>query len=129
MFNPQFIQQQVGSLLLARFIHGEEFENRHHILFYSKLSKCRGFLGQVADTLARSQIHGVICDLFIIKEDLALIRLYHSNGHIESGGFAGTVGSQQADDTAVFNVQAYRIYNPPFIIRFDQIFEHQCRHG
>ena len=55
---------------------------------------------QVADAQARALIHGQGGDVLAVQQDLPLIDPHQAGHHIEAGGLAGAVGTEQADDFA-----------------------------
>ena len=53
--------------------------------------KYRGFLGQVTNTFSGPYIHGVLGYILPVKMNRTFVGADHAYGHIEGGGFAGTV--------------------------------------
>ena len=59
-------------------------------------------------------------DIAIGKEDPAVVRLDLPGGHAEAGGFAGAVGTQQADNLAGVDLEIDPIHDLAPAIVFDQ---------
>ena len=75
-------------------------ENGENVLTDSELTEYRSFLWQITDSLASSGMHGILRDVFAVQNDLALVGFDQPYDHIEAGGLAGTIGTQQANHIA-----------------------------
>jgi len=103
---------------LDRFGNGESLKYCQDILFDSKFSKYRSFLGKITDTPASSYVHGIICDIFLIQENVSPVRFYQPDSQIKCCGFSRSVWTKKTNYGAAFNIQANRAYNMFSIIGF-----------
>src|SRR5690606_24397652 len=76
------------------------FQDGHNVIGHAQLAENRGFLRQVTNAFFGPSVHGQVADVFIVDAHTAVIRLHQIHNHIETGGFAGTIGAEQADNLA-----------------------------
>ena len=78
-------------------------QNRHELEQLQVLEGTCHFLS--CDLIGRHP-----CDVFSLKEDLALGRCIHTGTHIEESGFSGSVRSDDAEDIALHDLHIYGFY-------------------
>ncbi len=81
-------------------------QDRHDVVGDREFAEDRRFLRKIADTGAGATVHRLVADVQIVNQHAALVRLNQADDHVETGGLAGTVGAEQADDLAAVNRQA-----------------------
>jgi len=84
-------------------IERKGLKDGHEIFFDSEFTEDGGFLGEVADATAGALVHGEVGDFFFVELDDAGIRTDEPDDHIKAGGFAGSVGAEEADDFALLD--------------------------
>src|SRR3546814_8080104 len=72
----------------------------------AELAEHRRFLRQGAHAQARAGVHRLGGDVATVEHDLALVGGHEADDHVETGGLAGAVGPEQADDFAGVEGQA-----------------------
>ena len=55
------------------------------------------------------------------KQDLALVGLHQAHDHVEAGGLAGTIGSQQAHDLALVHLHAHAVHHGAALVAFEDV--------
>ena len=118
----EFLEQAFHALVtfrLAQFLAG--FQDRHDVFFHGQAAEDAGFLGQIADAALSAAMHGQMGDVCLIDIDPSGIRFHQAHDHVETGGLAGPVGAEQADDLAGFHVQGDIFDNPAALIAFCQV--------
>ena len=86
----------------ARLIIGlDHFEHAIDVLFDRHPAKDAGFLRQIAEAEDGAAIHGEIGHIFPIHQDAARIGTHEAHDGIETGGLAGPVRAEQAEDFAL----------------------------
>src|SRR5690606_24437903 len=84
---------------------------------------------QVTNAFFGSSVHGQVADVFIVDAHTAVIRLHQIHNHIETGGFAGTIGAEQADNLAAVHRHGDVFNNLAVAVAFCQRFGVQGFHG
>src|SRR5690606_39868777 len=69
-----------------------------------------------------ARVHGVGGDVAAVQHDAAGIALHQTHDHVEAGGLAGTVGTEQADDFTGVQGQAELFDDFAFLVAFTQAF-------
>src|SRR5882724_10708152 len=109
----EFVEQRI-ELGLALFSGGfDDFEHRADILFDREAAKDRGLLRQIANPQPRALIHRELGDVVAVEFDGAAIRLDQAGDHVEHGGLAGAVRTQQADRLAAADIDADAAHHLP----------------
>ena len=84
----------VGVQVLAQLQHQAQ------VVGDGELAEHRWLLRQVADAELGARVHGLGGDVAAIELDAAGIGRHQADDHVETGGLAGAVGAEQADDLA-----------------------------
>jgi hypothetical protein len=122
--------QQLDSPIVA-LLTGEivaDLQHRHQVVVNTQAAEDRGFLRQVTDTAACAGVQRQDTDIFVIDHDAPGVALNDTDHHVESGGLAGTVWPQQADDLARFHFQAHVFNDFAAFVGFRQVFCDECCH-
>src|SRR3546814_13933362 len=90
-----------------------QFQHRAHVIGNTELAEHRGLLRQIAEAQTRAQMHGQGGDVAAIKDNFAAIGTHQTDDHVETGGFAGPIGAEQADDLAGIQAEAEEIGRAP----------------
>ena len=72
------------------------FQHQGDILLHRQAARHKGRLGQIGDAEAGAVIEGHGGDVVAVQRDGAGIGRDHAGQHLEGGGLAGAVGTQQA---------------------------------
>ena len=113
----QFLQL-VLALFLVQFL--AHLQYRHDIVFDTHLAEDGCLLRQVADAGTSTLIYWIGGNLLIVQIDVSAVRHHQTGRHIERGGLAGSIGSQQTYNLALLDVEAHAIDHRTLTIAFDQ---------
>ena len=89
----------------------DQLQHRHDVLLDRQPAEDRGFLRQVADAEARAPVHGQPRHVAAVERDLAGVRRHQAGDHVEHGGLAGAVGTEQAHRLAAPGGQADALHH------------------
>jgi hypothetical protein len=126
MMQPELVEQ---GLELTTLLGPGEFGHFQHglnIVLNAQLAKYRGFLRQVANTHAGTPVHGQPCYFLVVKEHPSFLGLYKAHHHIESGGFAGPIGTQQPYNFTLFYIYRHMVYNGTVSVNLYQVLRIDC---
>ena len=129
MVDVEFLQQAFQLLAAAiaiEFLAG--LEDRHDVVGYRQFTEDRRLLRKIADTCPCTTVHGLVADVQVVDQYATLVRLDQPDDHIEAGGFAGTVRTEQADDLAAVDRQADVAYHLAAFIGLGQMLGFQGCH-
>ena len=73
-------------------------------------------------------MHRIVGEVARIEMDRAAVTLHQSRDHVEAGGLAGAVGSEQADDLAAANREAHVVYDGAGIVAFREVARGENTH-
>ena len=62
-------------------------------------------MGQVADAQAGAFVYGQVAQFLAVEHHAACVGGNQADYHVETGGLAGAVGAEQADDFAAFDFE------------------------
>src|SRR5262249_35981921 len=102
-------------------IESHGFKNGQDILLNSESPEDGRFLGQVADTLSGSHIHGVVGDIDSVELDPSRVGCGEADRHVEGRGLAGSIGSQETDDFAGCDLEVHTADDSPPVVRLRQL--------
>ena len=88
-----------------RAVERERLEDREDVLLDRQPAEDRGLLRQVADALARADVHRIVGDVVAVEEHAAGIGRRQADDHRERRRLAGAVRPEQADDFARRDVE------------------------
>ena len=96
----QFVQERRQPVAALPGRERQRFEDGQQVLLHGEPAEDRGLLRQVADALARPDVHRVVGHVVLVEQHAALVGGHQAHGHVEGRGLAGAVGPEQADDLA-----------------------------
>ncbi len=122
MVDAEFFHERLG-LIFALF--GSVVLGFHHsedVLADGEFAEDGFFLGEVAHAEAGADVHGFGSGFVAVEDDAAGIGTDEADDHVEGGGFAGTVGAEEADDFALFDLDVDAIDDGATIVDFFETF-------
>jgi len=102
----ELLEQRIEVVLAPLGVGFDHFEHRADVLFDAQAPKNRGFLRQIADAEAGALVHRQTGYVGTIELDAALVGFDEAGDHVENRGFAGAIGTEQADRLTLAYVQA-----------------------
>ena len=93
-------------------------EHGHDIVFHAHLAEHAGLLGQIAYACPGVLVDGVVGDVDVVEAYAALVGHYQTGGHIERGGLACTVGSEQSHDFSLLHMEVDLVDHRALAISF-----------
>ncbi len=121
MLQAEFVQQSLQPFLLVFFGLSGHLQNGADVILHTQLPKNAGLLRQIADPFLRPFVHGQIGDVLIIQEDVAAVGLYKPHDHVEGGGLAGAIGTQQAHDLALLHLHMNAIHHRAALVFLEDV--------
>ncbi|KAF5274321.1 hypothetical protein FQR65_LT17040 [Abscondita terminalis] len=127
MVHAQFLQQRREALLddVARqrpaLLVPLQLQHGAHVVLDAELAEDRGLLRQIGQSQARALVDGHAAHGLAVDEDLAAIAAHQAHDHVERGGLARAVGTQQAHDLAFFHGQGHILDHLAAAIGFPQV--------
>jgi methylenetetrahydrofolate reductase (NADPH) len=120
MMKAELVQQgfQLYSLLL--FGKLRHFQYGQYIVFYAKLAKYRRFLGQVANPILGTFVHGHPRNVFRIKINMPFIGLNKSHDHVEGGSLSGAIRAKQTHYLPLLNINRHMVYHGTVTVAFNK---------
>ena len=103
----------------------DQFGGGADILFGGEAAEDRGFLRQIADAQPGAAVHRKAGDVMAVHLDGAGIGRDQAGDHVEAGGLAGAVGTQQAHHFAAVHRQADRAHHGALVEAFADAGDHQ----
>ena len=100
----QFLQ-----LLLARQVG--HLEHGEYVVLNAQLAEDARLLRQVAYARACALVYGEVCNVLVVKVDVACVGHDEARRHVERRGLARSVGAQQAHDFALPHVDRHVVYH------------------
>ncbi len=95
------------------------FQHRQDVVFDRQLAEDRRLLRQVADPeVPRPKVHRNIGDILVVDDYPAGVGGNEADNDVKAGGFSGAVGTQQADNFALFYVEADAVDDPASAVTF-----------
>ena len=107
----QFIQ-----LIVSWF--ARHLQHTQDIVLYAHLPEHRGFLCQIADAGLRPFVDGIVGDFLVVQVDVSCIGHNQSGCHIERGGLAGTVWSEQSHNLSLLHADGHIVHHRPLAVFF-----------
>ena len=106
--------------VLARLEYGE------NVVLDAQGAKDRGFLGQVRQAMGGAAMDRQRSDVSAVDADFACFGPNQTDHHVETGGLAGAVGPEQADDFAAADAQRDVVHHLASPVALDQAgcFQH-----
>ena len=101
----EVVQKFVEAAVGFGFALFADFQNGADVLFYGHFAEDGGFLRQVADACLGAFVYGQVAQFSVVEHDAACVGGDEPDYHVEAGGFACAVGTEQPDDFAAFDVQ------------------------
>jgi hypothetical protein len=102
-FEAKLFDEPVHALPALADIEREGLKDSHEVFFDGEFAEDGGFLGEVADAAAGALVHGEVGDFFFVELDDPGIGTDEADDHVEAGGFAGSVGAEEADDFSLLH--------------------------
>ena len=110
----------MSSLRLAGVVFGQ-LGHAHDVVAHAHAAEDRVLLRQVADAEPRALVHRQRGDVRAVDRDAARIGRDQAHDHVEAGGLARAVGTQQADDLAAAQVQADVLHHLAALERLGEV--------
>src|SRR5690625_925701 len=111
MREVKLLQQLLGFLLALLPRQFARLENGQQVVDDAQLAEDRGLLGQVADAVAGPAVQGQGGDVLAVDLHAAMLLPGQPDDHVETGGFAGAVGAEQADDLATVDLKGHVLHD------------------
>ncbi len=102
----EFLQQRVEIGLAPAAVGLHHLEHRADVVLDIEAAEDRRFLRQIADAEPGALIHRQVGDVVAVELDDAAVGLDQPGDHVERGGLAGAVRSEQADRLAAPDIEA-----------------------
>ena len=99
-----------------------ELEDGHDIVLDGHVAKDGGLLCQIANTKLGTAVHGHFGDFTVVEKHTSGVGLDDAHYHIECGGLASTVGTQQAYYLALLHTDADFFYYGARAVYLDYVF-------
>ena len=90
------------ALVFGRF--SCHLEHGADVVFNGHFAEYGFFLCEVSDSGLGATVDGIFGDVEVVEEDSSFVGSDKTDGHVERGGFAGSVGAEKAYDFALFHV-------------------------
>ena len=103
--NAQLVEQLDQALLDLRFGQALQFQHRAYVLGHGELAEHRGFLRQVREPQAGAAVDRMRGHVLAADGDAPGVGAHQAHHHVEAGGLAGAVGTEQSDDLAVGHLE------------------------
>jgi len=98
MRDLELFQQLVAACPAVGAAHAQQFHHGQQVVLYAQLAEHARLLRQIAHAaVAGAAVHRQASDLAVVEEDVPLVAGYEPHDHVEGGGLARAVGSQQPD--------------------------------
>jgi hypothetical protein len=97
-----------------------QFQHRADVLFHRQAAEHGRVLRQVRKAHARALVDGHRGDDVAVDLDASGVRGHQADDHVETGGLAGAVGAEQADDFAADHGQGYVLHHGPAVVGLAQ---------
>ena len=125
----QFVKQLIEFLFAPRAIQLRTiFQNGEDVLLNRQLAKNRRFLRQVAKAESGPAVHRQGSQVLSIEQYPSAVRCNQPDDHVESGGLAGTIRTQQANDFAAGYLQRDSFDNFAKLVALGNILNAQNTH-
>lgn len=89
----------------------DHFQHRANVVLDRQSAKNRRFLRQITDTEPRALVHRQLRHIVTIEFDTAAIRLDKTGDHVEAGGFACAIRSENTDGFATPDIEADAVHD------------------
>ena len=129
----QLVTQVLANLLQIeiidkafQFLHlilawlARHLQDRQDIILHTHLAKNAGFLWQITDSGTGTLVHRITSDILIVQIHMTCIGYYQSCRHIERGGLARTIRTEQTHNLTLLYVDGYSIGNSSLTIALNQ---------
>ena len=129
MVDVEFLQQAFQLLAtsgLVEFLAG--LKNGHDVIGNRQLAEDRCFLRQIADAGPCAAVHRLVADVQVVDQYATLIGLDQPDDHVETGGLAGAVRAEQADDLAAVDGQTDVTHDLAALVALGQMLSFQSCH-
>ncbi len=103
----------------------DDLEHGADVVLDVQAAEDRGFLRQVADAQPGAAVHRQARDVVAVERDPPAIGRHQAGDHVEDGGLAGAVGSEQANRLAVADIEPGVLDDGPAAIALGQPFDRE----
>src|SRR2546422_2964076 len=121
----QFLQQIFQAHRPFLTAHPARLQDRQQVLLDGQLAENRRFLRQVAQAQARAPVHRQARNIAMVEFDRARIRPDEAHDHVEGGGLARAIGTEQTHYLAGGNSNRNTVDDTPLAVLFHQLLRHQ----
>ena len=109
-------------------VEPHRLEDRQDVLLDRQAAEDRRLLRQVADALARPDVHRIVGDVVAVELDAPRVGRGQADRHVERRGLAGAVRAEQADDFARRDVEVDAAHDGAAAVGLRQVVGAECGH-
>ena len=124
--DAEFLQQAAGLLGNGGLAGVVQFDHGHDVVLDRHAAEDRGLLRQIAQTHAGALVHGLGRDVLAVQPDGAAVGRDQAGDHVETGGLAGPVRTQQARDLSALDMQGDVAHHLPLAEGAGDVFDPQA---
>ena len=121
----EFVYQVLKSLLPFPLGHLGHLHHRHNVVFDRHLAEDGSLLREVADTFLSPLVHRKLGDVLVVQEYPSAVRNDLPRDHIEAGGLAGSVRTEEAYDLSLVDFHRDALHDRPDAVFLDKLFAAQ----
>src|SRR5688572_5181092 len=105
-----------------------QLEDRLHVLLNGEAPEYRVLLRQVRDAKPRAAVDRQVGELHGIELDRPRVDRHQADDHVEAGGLAGAIGSEQADHLAARYLERHVLHYGARLVALAQALRAQLAH-
>src|SRR5579859_5061175 len=128
MRDVQVMQQGIELGIDIVLFQLAQFQNGANIFRDGELPEDRGFLRQVGQAQSGAPVDWRVREGLLVEEQITPVERHQSDHHVEAGGFAGAVGSEQSDHFAAGYFQRNILDDRARLIALLEFFRAQLAH-
>ena len=125
LLQAELLDERLDALGLVLLRVGGHLQHGADVLLDREPPEDRGLLRQVAHAQLGAAVDGQARELgdllvVVLEEDATLVGLDESHDHVERRGLAGSVGSEQADDLSLIDVDGDVVHHRAGLVFLDE---------
>ncbi|MEY4138798.1 MAG: hypothetical protein RLZZ371_980 [Pseudomonadota bacterium] len=135
MVHAQVLQQggqaflDLGSVQCLSLLVMLQFQHGAHIVCHVEFAENGRLLWQITQAQARAPVDRHVFDRFTVNRDVARAGAHQSDNHVERGGLAGAVGSEQTHHFALAHGQRDVLDDLAAAVEFLQVMRFEATLG